>query len=312
MMPSGRTVGELSPGEIAARLEADGLRWRVGPFVVRLRSDPLPGMARQIHRMYHHHPLARTAQEEMADLRIDLFRPRGIRRWWRPQVIFQADAPTPFQPFPWDHAFPLLEWGLNFTIAVTAQHFLMLHAGVVAKGDRALLLPGLPGSGKSTLAAALMLRGWRLLSDEFALIRIGEDHITPLPRPIAIKNRAIDALRAFAPEGVLGPLYTKTRKGVVAHLRPSLDSVLAGQQPARPAWIVSPRYLPDQRALCRQEPGERGFLRLAGNAFNYEWHGQNGFQTLIRMVRAIPCHALLFDHLEEAVAAIEQLTATDT
>jgi predicted ATPase len=46
----------------------------------------------------------------------------------------------------------------------------MLHAAVVEKNGKALILPALPGSGKSTLSAALAMNGWRFLSDEFTMI----------------------------------------------------------------------------------------------------------------------------------------------
>jgi hypothetical protein len=41
---------------------------------------------------------------------------------------------------------------------------------VLERGGRALLLPAPSGSGKSTLCAGLAFNGWRLLSDELALL----------------------------------------------------------------------------------------------------------------------------------------------
>src|SRR3546814_969352 len=50
--------------------------------------------------------------------------------------------------------------------------FLIIHAAALEKSGRAAILPGAPGSGKSTLTAYLVHNGWRLLSDELALISL--------------------------------------------------------------------------------------------------------------------------------------------
>lgn len=87
-----------------------------------------------------------------------------------------------------EHAYAFLEWGMNWCVSVTANEYLKLHAAVVAKDGIVLLMPGLPGAGKSTLCAALALHGWRVLSDEHALVVPGTANIVPLPRPISLKN----------------------------------------------------------------------------------------------------------------------------
>ena len=59
---------------------------------------------------------------------------------------------------------------------------------------------GLPGSGKSTLAAGLVYRGgWRLLSDELALLSLGDGAVSALPKPISLKNESIAIMKRFAP-----------------------------------------------------------------------------------------------------------------
>lgn len=297
---------ELSPRERAKRLRRGGLRVRTGPFVLCLHSEHV-AIGEQLATLY---PLAPVLEDDAPDLThftIHLQRPLGLRRWWRPQIALSTDAATPFAPFPLDHALPLLEWGYNWCIATQAHHFLMLHAAVVEKDGLALIMPALPGSGKSTLCAALMLRGWRLLTDEFGLIRPDDPELRlwPLPRPVALKNASIKVIRHFAPDAVLGPTFAKTRKGDVAHLMPSLQSQRDWALPARPGWVLFPRF--EAGAATHMAPLGRGwtFLKLSGNSFNYKLQGARGFKAVAELVKRCPAEALNYSDMDEAIARIE-------
>ena len=71
-----------------------------------------------------------------------------------------------------------------------------MHAAVFERDSSAVVLPGPSGVGKSTLCAALVARGWRLLSDEVAMIRPQDGLLQPYPRPISLKNESIEMIAA--------------------------------------------------------------------------------------------------------------------
>ncbi|MBF0310543.1 MAG: HprK-related kinase A [Magnetococcales bacterium] len=300
-------LGELSATDVRRRLRDQGLRWAIGPFVVQLTSD-VPALEQPLRLLYAHHSLAEEGWERLSDCTIHLAGSRGWRRWLRPQVHFRVSGPSPFAPFPRDHALPHFEWGLNFMLASRSQQYLLLHAAVLARGDRALILPGLPGSGKSTLAAALAWRGFRLFSDEFGILRPDTLDLLAAPRPVALKNDSIDILRRFEPRAVLGPSFAKTRKGTVAHMAPPVDSVRQAHLPARATWIVVPRFQAGAATQLEELPPDQGFLRLAGNAFNYELQGERGFRTVMGLVRHCPFFELTFGNPEAAVARLLELS----
>ena len=56
-----------------------------------------------------------------------------------------------------------------------------LHAACLRIGGRSVVIAGHSGAGKSTLSASLLERGHSLLSDDLAVIRIGEHGIELLP-----------------------------------------------------------------------------------------------------------------------------------
>lgn len=278
---------------------------RIGPFAASILSDA-PGLLALARQLYRDHP-GFDPGREFTDIRIGLRRRPGLRRWWRPQVEFIGDGQHPFHPFPLDHAYPMLEWGLNWAVASQAHQYLMFHAAVVARDDRAMLLPAQPGSGKSTLCTALIHRGWRLLSDEFGLLRPGGLEVTPIPRPIPLKNNSIELIRGFAPEAELGPDFPRTRKGRIAHVKPPAESAQAQHRPARLCWLVFPQYRAGARAELQPFPRGRAFLKLAGNAFNYKLQGEDGFATVARVVEECASLYFEFDDLEQAVGRLDRL-----
>src|SRR3546814_15972535 len=89
----------------------------------------------------------------------------------------------------------MLEWGLNWCIGAHGHQFLIIHAAVIERNGLAAILPGAPGSGKSTLTACLVHNGWRLLSDEMALVSLQDGGLTALARPISLKNRRSEERR---------------------------------------------------------------------------------------------------------------------
>ena len=300
-------VSDLSPIELTRQLTGPGLRLRTGPVVTRIQS-PLAAVAEGISLHYAEHPIEQPGS--FADFHVRLGRPGNLRRWLRRQVVFQFDGAPPFLPLPAEQAFPMLEWGLNWCISAHCHQYLVVHAAAIERSGRALLLPAPPGAGKSTLCAGLVSRGWRLLSDELALIDPSSGDIAPLARPISLKNASIDVIRRFSPEAVLGPTVHDTLKGSVAHLKAPLESVERATEPARPRWIVLPRY--EASAAARFEPLGKGraFMQLADSAFNYNLHGRSGFETLAQMVEACDCYEFAYGDLEEAAALHDELAAS--
>lgn len=300
------TVASLTRTELEARLSGPGLPVRTGAFVSRVHS-PLPQVADGIELLYGAYPL--LDEDSFADFDVGLRPSGGLRRWYRPQVHFDLDGLVPFEPLPQAQAFPMLEWGLNWCISTRAHAYLMIHAAVVERGGMAAILPAPPGSGKSTLCAALIHRGWRLLSDELALLRPHDGLLVPVPRPVSLKNRSIDVVRGFVADAVLSPPVANTTKGTVAHLKAPADSIARAAETARPAWIVFPRYEAGAATSLTPIPRARAFFRVADNAFNYSHMGARGFATLAGAIDGCVSYDFRYSDLDEAMAVFAALEA---
>lgn len=296
-------IGDLADGEFAAALQADGLHADLGAASIRVFSDVV-SLAPALQRLYAAFPLAAAP---LHDLTVTLRQVPGLRSWLRPQVELVIDGTRDFEPFARAQALPQLEWGLNYGLAARLTCYLLLHAGALEHRGRALLLSALPGSGKSTLTAALCLRGLRLLSDEFGVLDLARIHLLPMLRPVALKNASIDLIAARGGSARLGPRTDGTHKGTVAHLAPCTSDVDARRQPAQPAVVVFPRYLPAAPLSLQPVPRARAFARLAVNSFNYDALGPQGFDALGALVAASRCYEMQFGELDAAVDALVRL-----
>jgi HprK-related kinase A len=297
------TLGELSASELARRLRS-GLTLRTGPFSFHLRSEQA-GVADNLAVLYPDFPIEDDAAFHNFHVKVEAV--GGPRRWIRPQANFWLDGVTPFKPLPITQAFALLEWGMNWCIAGHAHHYLLLHAAVLERHGRCVIMPGDPGAGKSTLTAALSLSGWRLLSDEITVIDRDDGMIVPLARPISLKNQSIDIVRAFDSRAVLGQIAHDTHKGTVSHLRPPADSVARMNEKGLATHIVFPRWRRDASTRLTHHSKADAFIHAASHAFNYSVLGRLGFELNAALVERCDCWDFEYSRLDEALRAFEGL-----
>ena len=288
------------------RLSGAGLSFRTGPFAFRIRSQ-VPQVRAGLGLLYAGYPL--IPEDSFCDFDVEIVRSTGLRRAIRPQARFRFDGAFPFEALPLAHAFPMLEWAMNWCISSHVNQFLLIHAAVVERQGLAVILPAPPGSGKSTLCAALVLRGWRLLSDEIALIPFDGGGLRALGRAISLKNESINIISAFEPSAVLNAPTLNTAKGTVTHLRVPQAHVERLDETARPAWVVFPRWVAGSPALMTPREKSDSVVDLARNSFNYGVLGRLGFETLSDLVAACDCHDFVYGQLDDAIAAFDALAA---
>ena len=113
-------------------------------------------------------------------------------------------------------------------VAFHPGEFVFVHAGVVAVGGRALVLPGRSGAGKSTLVAALVTAGATYVSDEWAVVD-GDGRVRPFPRPLRLRTprgwfridaRETDARVARRTLRLAAVVVTRYRPGTGIELSP--------------------------------------------------------------------------------------------
>ncbi|MGV3479644.1 MAG: HprK-related kinase A [Sphingobium sp.] len=275
---------------------------RIGPVGFRVGSAwPQPIAA--LRNLYAGYP---EPDDCIADFTVRLEPERPWRRYLRPSVAIHGDFTLPdAAPLPLAQGLLAAEMGMNLQMALGQRRYLLLHASVVERGGRALLMTGHSGAGKSTLAALLGERGWRFMGDEFALLDPGTGLLHAFPRLVSLKNAAIDAMTAEVAPDRFGPLLTGTPKGAIRHLRPNAAALSAMDAPAKPALILFPRYGFD--AADRPVGASEAFVRLTQASTNYVAMGEPAFDALAALVRDVPGRAIDYPDTEGAVTLVERL-----
>jgi HprK-related kinase A len=299
-----RRLGDLAEEEFSNALSGVGVGLRLGPFNANIKCD-IAEIHEPLARFYADYPW--LPNDSVFSFHVGIKSVKAIRGLLRRKVRFLVDGRTPHEDMPLSQALPILEWGINLVTAFRAHSFLMLHSAVIERRGFAMLLPAAPGFGKSTLCAGLSQRGWRTFSDEFALIRPGSHEMLPVPRPIALKNESVEVIRQFAPDAYVGPISYGTRKGDVAHIKPTADSIFRQSESAPANLIVFPRWTHDSGTKLEPLSRAEGFMLLATNAFNYDLLGEPAFLTVKDFISTARCFRLTYSDLEDATTILAQL-----
>jgi HprK-related kinase A len=288
------------------RLATSGVQVSLGPFLVRVRSD-LPGVHEYLSRLYADFPLAAG---DGGHFDIVVVATRGLRRWLRPQANLVVNGERPFLPLQGILAGAMFEWSLNWCVGNQAHRWIAIHAAVLERNGRTLILSGESGAGKSTLCAALALNGWRLFSDEFALIDPDSGRLAPLPRPISLKNASIEIIRRRGRDQVFGTEGVDIEGARFVHMKPPSESVRRAREESPPGWVVLPRWSAGRPTAFKPLPKAQALLRLADQSFNYNYLGAKGYESIAALVGRSDCYTLEYSDLDDVLSRLESVAAS--
>ncbi|MFT2090425.1 HprK-related kinase A [Paraglaciecola sp. 2405UD69-4] len=240
------------------------------------------------------------------DYELSIDKSGGFRSFIRPQARFFCDQHEPFKPLDFKKAYAFLEWGMNWTIAGNEVQHVIIHSAVLAKGNKAILFPAPPGSGKSTLTAYLSHNGWRLLSDEMALIIPNSKTVVPFVRPICLKNQSIDLAKSLFPDGKFSNIAKDTHKGDVIHLSPPELSWESHTTNAELVAVVFPNFRAEQDLQIYQLDKTQAFMQLVENAFNYSILRETAFSTLTNLIDNVQTFEIFHSDLSQVAEFLDE------
>nr|WP_136251712.1 HprK-related kinase A [Ningiella ruwaisensis] len=277
----------------------------LSPFVFQIQTD-IELVLENARLMYGERFKERVDDEQFVDYYLSIVKSSGVRHFYKPQARFFCDSREPFKPLRLNQAFAMLEWGMNWTIASHELQYCIVHSGVLEKDGKAILFPAPPGSGKSTLTAFLANNGWRLLSDEMAMILPQTNQVIPFVRPICLKNQSIQLAKNWFSGAKFSSIARDTHKGDVIHMAPNSSAFKQNQVPAKIVGVVFPQYRPNAELAIYQLDMADAFMQLAQNTFNFRVLGNSSFTTLTQLIETIQSFEIHYSDLEEVEAFLRE------
>ena len=115
----------------------------------------------------------------------DYWPPRGVK-----SVEPISNSPEKWFDVDFNSALSLQRFESDFGlyVAESLHDVVAVHAALIKFGDHVVIFPGASHAGKSSFAIAAMKMGYRVLSDEYALISRESGRVSGWPRPIRIRQ----------------------------------------------------------------------------------------------------------------------------
>lgn len=287
-------------------------RYRIGPFDVALRSelDEAACDFAHLYRDCHQGSVSADGLDRSTQYVIEAERRSSF--WGRPRFAVLGDREEIFVGRGRAEVLPYLEWAVNWRVMARAHAYCQLHAATLSWRGQGVLFAAGSGSGKSTLAAGAMAAarreaGWRLLSDEFALIRRQTLELMPFAKALCIKAGSFSIVRGLGLPLFARRHYAKATKGRVGFVTPA---DLPGEAVGRPCPVRAvffPQYMGDATPAAEPLSRAEAVVRLSEMIFNRHHLGPTALEILSAVVAGARCWQLTTGCLESTLDLVQSL-----
>ena len=299
------SINNLNPRDIARSVKQGTFMLKLGPFWHLIKS-PTKYLLSHLVEIYGEVE-ASLEPKEVTEIILDLKAPNIVRKYFRPQLTPDPGFKIPAVPLPASMAALGFEMGLNLSVALKTCRFVTVHAGVVEKAGSAILMSAASGGGKSTLTAALHANGYRLFSDEFALLELNTALAHPYPRPISLKQESIPIVEELLGADRISPVISGTPKGNIAYARVGTDSIRRASETAPVKLIVFPNFQQGSQPMARRLNPAEAVMRLVAASTNYSLLGEPAYKAIVNLVKQARAYEITYGDTAQSIRLVEEL-----
>ena len=208
-----------------------------------------------------------------------------------------------------DQALALVEYGAIADMLNPDTGIVALHAALLSRSGRGVLLVGPKEAGKSTLACALWRAGWRLHSDDSAVIEEGQ-RARGIPRRVSLRASSRELLGDEVWECISRlPATSRTAVGLRFHPDPTPGSLLASVEVAAVLFLGRRGSAAGAGNLERLDAG-LALLALGPYCHRREVEIGGAIQALQPLADRVPMFDLGRGDLAAMVARVEETIAS--
>lgn len=204
-----------------------------------------------------------------------------------------------------------LEWFVINALVqkISTYTYMTFHASALSYNNTGVIFPASSGSGKTTISLALIAQGFQYFSDEVAIIDTEDFTLRPLPRGLAIQEKAFHLLQSLnKPPPSIG-FYRQTS---FLHFRYFNPSAYAFHQPdEKPIPVKHVLFLEKptitQKTHLKKIPKAMAVSRLLSCSFAKHPLVEDTIANCIKLSQRTECYLLTGDNLQERVDAVLDL-----
>jgi len=208
-----------------------------------------------------------------------------------------------------ENILPILQDFIRIVLYENSDFLVALHAAVLEKNSKTLILPGISGSGKSTLSSFLMLKDYSLYSDEVAVISTNYT-LSSLALCNTLKEGSWSTIHPLYPQ--LDALTTHHRFDgqKIKFVPPKL--VKTDSISALGAYIIFPTYAKDSSTLLKPIGIVQAIELLKAAQYHlYNPQDEEVTKSFLNFLVSAKLYTIHYSDLQSAKKAIEGVLKDD-
>lgn len=210
-------------------------------------------------------------------------------------------------PLPPEHLLPLLQDRLRKYAYQRRAYLIAVHGAVVTDGVQTMVLAGLSGSGKSTLAAALLSRGYKLVSDEPAVIDPMSGGAWPIPLGLGLKAGSWSAVLRDYPALNELPVHIRWDGQPIRFLGSDEIDFYMAIAACPVTHLIFPRYNADSAGTIEPLTPVQGLRAITEAGYQVPGLDEKRVAQILDWINGLSCYTLFYSSTDEALGLLKEV-----